>query len=140
MTRRCLWLVLLVACTDKRVPTATATSTQPSAVTATGEREMTIIVDQCLPVGYGEHCGGTIDGRAVSLQACVGRDGTPGLMSLLEGAPIAGQDGGRPVTIGLRTKYIGVLDAAYSTDYCGGLLFEGSKERFHVVSITSGDR
>lgn len=96
---------------------------------------MTMVVETCLPVGYGEHCGGTIDGRAVSLQACVGRDAIDGLSHRLQGAPIAGQDGGRPVTIVLATKYVGVLDAAYSSDYCGGLLFTDSKEQFHIVRV-----
>lgn len=135
MARSIAWLVLVVACAEKRVPTPTPTPT-PSAIAPKDEREMTLVVERCLPVGYGEHCGGTIDGRAVSLQACVGRDGIDDLNHRLASAPIAGQDGGgQPVTIVLATKSVGVLDAAYSSDYCGGLLFEDSKEQFHVVRV-----
>jgi hypothetical protein len=130
MARWIVSLVLVVACTEKRVPTPTA-----SAVAPTSEREMTLVVERCLPVGYGEHCGGTIDGRAVSLQSCVGRDEIDGLNHRLASAPIAGQDGGQPVTIVLATKYVGVLDAAYSSDYCGGLLFDDTKEQLHVVRV-----
>jgi len=86
-------------------------------------------------VGYGQHCSGTIDGRAVSLRACVGRDGIGELTHRLATAPIAGQDGGSPVTMTIEAKYAGALDAAYSTDYCGGLLFADSKEQFHVVKV-----
>jgi len=132
MTRSVVWLALLVSCTEKRVPAPTPT---PSAIAPTDEREMTIVVERCLPVGYGMHCGGTIDGRPVSLQACVGAESTPNLMQRLGGAPIAGQDGGRPVTIQLKTKVVGVLDAAYSSDYCGGLLFEDTKEHLHALKV-----
>lgn len=116
-------------CAEKPAPTSRSTA---PAETANG-REMTILVEECLPVGYGERCAGTIDGRPVSLQACVGRDAVDGLTQRLEAAPIAGQDGGRPVTIAIEARSVGVLDAGHSTDYCGGLLFEDSKEQFHVV-------
>jgi hypothetical protein len=124
------WLVLVVACKDKPVPTPPA----PLVVDA-GHHTVTMIVERCLPVGYGEHCGGMIDGRPVSLQACVGSEGIGELTHRLESVPIPGQDGGRPIAIVLETKSIGVLDAAYSSDYCGGLLFEDTKEQLHIVAL-----
>lgn len=131
IARSIVCLAFLVACTEKPAPTTTAAA--PSIAPNDETNDMTIVVERCLPVGYGEHCGGTIGGRSVSLQACVGRDAVAGLASRLERAPIAGQDGGHPITIRLKTKRVGVLDAAYSSDYCGGLLFEDTKEQFHVV-------
>jgi hypothetical protein len=132
MERSIVWLVLLVAACAEKPKTTTA----PPAPT-NDEHVMTLVVDRCMPVGYGEHCGGTIGGRAVSIQACVGNDAIDDLMGRLERAPIAGQDGGQPVTIALETRYVGVLDAAYSSDVCGGLLFEDSKEQFHVLKVLS---
>ena len=129
--RHGLWLVL-VACNAQKVAPA---PTPSASVAPSDARRMTLVVESCLPVGYGDHCGGTIDGRAVSLQACVGSEGIGELNHRLAAAPITGQDGGRPVTIELETKYVGVLDAAYSSDYCGGLLFQDTKEQFHVVKV-----
>ena len=130
MARSIVWLVLLAACAEKPKPTPT-----PAPVTPKDERRLTIVVESCLPVGYGEHCAGNVDGRPVSLMACVGPDAVADLTSRLAGAPIVGQDGGAPVTITLEAKSIGVLDAAYSTDYCGGLLFGDSKEQLHVTRV-----
>ena len=125
-------LVLVVACTNKPAPTPTPA---PVASAKTDERAMTVVIETCLPVGYGEHCSGTIDGRAISLQACVGREGDADLMHRLSTAPIPGQDGGAPITIAVQAKPVGVLDAAYSSDYCGGLLFADTKEQFHVLRV-----
>jgi len=62
-------LVLVVACTNKPAPTPTPA---PVASAKTDERAMTIVIETCLPVGYGEHCSGTIEPNAGANSACRG--------------------------------------------------------------------